>query len=161
MVVAHADRHLHETDAIEILHMDRVRVISVLRVITAHEQEIGETERGGTEQVGLQRDAVPVTSGDLDDGLHAGFADQQRIRDGGHRHDAAVAVGDVDGVDGAREDAGPPFHRRRRCALGRVELRGHDELALPEERCQVAQMKNDLSISREVALAGRPSLIFP
>ncbi len=94
-------------------------------------------------------------------GAYPKISDEHRGRDRGHRHDAAVAVGDVDGVDGALQDARPSLHGRSGCALGGVEFGGHDELALPEERCQVAQMKNDLSISREVALTGRPSLIFP
>ena len=161
MLVAHGDGHLHQADPVEILHVHGVRMVPVLRVIAAHEQEVGKAERGGAEQIGLQRDAIAIAPGDLDDRFDAGIADQQGGGDRGHRGNAAIAVGDVDGVDAPLEHAGAPLYDLAGRALGRVELGGHHELALPEERCQVAQIKTTSPYSREVALTGRPSLIFP
>src|SRR5206468_174903 len=154
VLVAHGDGHLHETDPVAVLHVPGVGMVPVLRVVATHEQEVREAERARPEQVGLQRDAVPIAPRDLDDRLDAGLTDEQRRRDRGHRRDAAVAVRDVDGVDAPFEQAGASFDDLAGRALGRIELGGHDELTLPEERCQVAQIKTTSPYSREVALYG-------
>ena len=41
-LVAHGDGHLDETDTVEIFHMYGVGMIPVLRVVSAHEQEVVE-----------------------------------------------------------------------------------------------------------------------
>ena len=161
MLVAHGDGHLHQADAVEILHVHRVGMVPVLRIIAAHEEEVGKAERGRAEQVGLQCDAVAIASGDLDDGLDAGLADQQGGRDRGHRGDAAIAIRDVHGVDAPLEHAGATLHDLAGRALGRVELGGHDELALPEKRCQVAQQKRPLPIQEKSPLRVDPLSSFP
>ena len=123
-------------------------MIAGLRIVAAHEHEVLDAERGRTEQVGLQRDAVAVASGDLDDRIEAGLAHDHRSRQRGHRDDRAVAVGDVDRVDGIAQRVRPAAHDGSRGGLWWIELGRDDELASTQKLA-------------ERAYRSTASLIFP
>ena len=52
-MIAHADGHLHEADAVEIFDVDRVGVIALLRIVPAHEHEVLNADRHRAQQISL------------------------------------------------------------------------------------------------------------
>lgn len=53
----------------------------------------------GSEQVGLQGDAIAIAAGELPDRLDAGIEQQPTDRQAAHPHHRPAAVGDIDGMD--------------------------------------------------------------
>ncbi len=73
-------------------------MVTELRVITGHDQDVPDAEGGRPEQVGLQRDAVTVPAGHLHDRLEPRGQHGQAARPAGQPHVGALVVGDVDRV---------------------------------------------------------------
>ena len=73
-------------------------------------------QRGGADQIALQRDAVAVAAGELQDRLDAGLDQHRRGGDRAEMRARAGAVGDVDGVGQAleRQRLGEQIAARRR-----------------------------------------------
>ncbi len=128
-VVADHPRGLGERARIEIEHRLGVRLVASLGIVAAQQQQIADAEGGCTHQVALERNAVTVAAGELEDRLDAGL-DEQRGRCG-RRHVGAGTrtVGHVDGVGDAaqrqctREEVFRVARRRRH------DLGGHHESA--------------------------------
>ena len=128
-VVADRARRFGERARIEIEHRLGVALIAGGRIITAQQQQVAHPERGGAHQLALERDAVAVAAGELEDRLDPGADQQRRRRKGAHMGAGAGAVGDVDGVRKAAqrqrlgdEIIGIAGHRRH-------HLGGDDETA--------------------------------
>ena len=83
----------------------RLRVVARLHAVAGQAQHVAHAHRRGAQDVALDRDAVAVAAGDLHD-RRVADARQERA-DGEARHVAvgAAAVGRVDRVDVAVEDA--------------------------------------------------------
>ena len=105
---------------IEIEHRLGIGLIAGARIVAAQHQQIAHADRRRAQQVALQRDAVAVAAGELEDRLDPCSTSSRRR---GHRAEMrprAGAVGDVDGVGQAleRQRLGEQFvavggHRRR------------------------------------------------
>jgi hypothetical protein len=62
---------------------------------TGEAEDVVHPPAGGEEQVGLERHAVPVSAGHLQDGLTAVLLDEQAAAQGGVAHHRTLVVGDV------------------------------------------------------------------
>ena len=102
-------------------------------------------------EIGLERDAVAVAPGHLDDRLESGLADDDRRGYRGHRRDRAIAVSDVHRVDKTLEHTRAPAHDARRGGLGWIELGRDDELATTKK----------LLVKVPLIVGRTASLIFP
>src|SRR5256885_5483458 len=76
-----------------------VGLVAELRVVAAHRENIAYAERRGAEQLGLQRNAVPVATGDLQNGLDAASHQEVRRRETRHVRSRSRAVGHIDRCD--------------------------------------------------------------
>ena len=70
-LVAQPARGFQQLPRIEIEHRLGVGLIAGRRIVAAQDQQIAHAGRGGGEQLALQRDAVAVTAGELQDRLDA------------------------------------------------------------------------------------------
>src|SRR5215831_3505853 len=82
-LVAHGPGGPHELDAVEVEHRLGAGMVAEPRVVAGHQHHVGDAEGGGGQQIGLERDAVAVTAGDLHDRFDAR----------GQREEAARPVG--------------------------------------------------------------------
>src|SRR5438445_7565053 len=159
-LIAHPHGHLQEADPVEVLDIHRVRVIPLLRIVPAHEDEVLYADRHRAEHIGLQRDPIPIAASDLHDRLDAGRPNDRGGRDRGHRHHRAVAVGDVDRVDDALQRLAAPADDVRRGAFGRVQLGRDDELARSQQARERTQRKRPLLFCERSSSSVEPP-IFP
>ena len=120
--------------AVEVVHRLRVGLVAGLRIVAGEHQDVADAERCGAEDVALQREAVAVAAGHLEDRLDAVLNQEVRGGEAGQVHLGARAVGDVD-------RGGEAFQRQRAAQeLGRVgrdrrrDLRGDDEIAAAQPR---------------------------
>ena len=128
-LVAQVARHRGQGRRIDVEHRLGVGLVAGLGVVAGEAQQVAHAAGGGAHQLALQRDAVAVAAGELEDRLDA-FAREHRRRDRRRQMRArAGAVGDVDGVGEtaqrqglAQEIIGIARDRRR-------DLGGDDELA--------------------------------
>ena len=150
--VAQPARGLDQRGRIDVEHRLGVGLVAGFRIVAGEEEEVADAERGGAHHLALQRDAVLVAAGDLQDRL-----DLHADEDGGgrkrrHMGAGAGAVGDVDRV-------GEPLQRRRLAAqvlrVGRHrrgDFRGHDEPAGPHPLFERAQAGACLVVHRHVSV---------
>ncbi|OGA13231.1 MAG: hypothetical protein A3D95_05000 [Betaproteobacteria bacterium RIFCSPHIGHO2_12_FULL_69_13] len=131
-------RHFQETAGVEVVHRLRVRLVSGHRLVAAEHQHVADAERRGAQQVALQRDAVAVAAGHLQDRLDPGAREEIRADQAGQVCLRARAVGDV-------HRGRQPFQRcRAGDELGRVgrdgrsDFGGDDEVAAAQPRLQIA-----------------------
>src|SRR5205814_1391408 len=61
MAIPQTRRHPQKTDAVEVLHVHRVRMAALLGIVAAHEHEVLDAEGCCSENIGLKRDAVAVS----------------------------------------------------------------------------------------------------
>ena len=66
--------------AVDVEHRLGVGLVAGLRVVAGEQQQIADAERGRAHQLALQRDAVLVAAGDLQDRLDAGAEQEGRPR---------------------------------------------------------------------------------
>jgi hypothetical protein len=130
-------RRLGERARVEIEHGLGIRLIAGGRIVAAQQQEVPHPERGGAHQLALERNAVTVAAGQLEDRLDPGTDQQRRRRQGAHMGAGAGPIGDVDGIRQAAqrqrlcgEVIGIARHRRR-------HLGGDDESAGREALRQI------------------------
>jgi hypothetical protein len=116
----------------------RIRLVPELRVVAAQRENIAYAERGGAEELGLQRDAVAVATGDLQNGFDAASHQEVRRRQAGHVGLRSRAVGHIDrGDEPAQcervidEFGGIGGHRRGK-------LGGDDETSVPQVPLELA-----------------------
>ena len=57
----------------------------------------------GAQQIGLERDAISIPTGKLQDWLQAGIQQQATDRKTAHPHDRTTAIGHVDGMNAATQ----------------------------------------------------------
>ena len=101
--VADADRGRDQRAGIEIEHRLGVGLVAGGRIVAAQHQEIADAERGGAEQVALQRQAVAVAAGQLEHRLDAVLPQDRRRGERAQMRTRAGAVGDIDGIGQALE----------------------------------------------------------
>ena len=131
-VVAQPPRGLEQRFRIDVEHRLGIGLVAGFRVVAGEHQDVADAERGGAHQFALQRDAVLVAAGDLQDRLDAGAEKDRRGRERAHVGAGAGAVGDIDRI-------GEPAQRRRLAQQvlrvagdRRGDLRGHDKAARPQ-----------------------------
>jgi hypothetical protein len=127
-LVAHGAGGPHELDAVEVEHRLGVGVVAEPRVIAGHQEQIADAQRGGGQQIGLQRDAVAVAAGDLHDRFDARGQREEAPRPVGQPHVRALAVGDVDRVHPAPQRLNLAAHRLRVGSPRRADFGGHRRL---------------------------------
>jgi len=107
-------------------------------VVAGEEEHVARAERGGAEQVRLQREPVAVAARQLHDGRDAAPGDESAHRE---RRDVRVRrgiVGAVRGVDDSAERLGEPAHFARVRAVRGLHLDGDRELARAQQRLETA-----------------------
>jgi len=72
-------------------------------MIPGEQQQIFDAEGGRSEQVGLQRHAVAVPAGHLQDGLNAALMEQRRHHQRRHAHIGPLIIRHIDGNHFRRE----------------------------------------------------------
>ena len=83
---------------IDVEHRLGVGLIAGFRIVTGEKEEITDAERGRPHQFALQRDAVFIAAGDLENRFDAGADQEARGRERAHMRPRAGPVGDVDRV---------------------------------------------------------------
>ena len=73
-------------------------LISCLDRITGEAKEIANTERMGTEQIRLQRDAIAIPPSHLQHRLESCIQEKPADRHTVHPHHRTASIGDVDGL---------------------------------------------------------------
>jgi hypothetical protein len=116
------------------------RVVAGSGMIAGHHQDVRNAERGGAEQVGLQRDAVAVPAGHLHDRLKPGGQRGQAARPAGQPHAGALVVSDVGGVDPVPQQRGRRRDRRGTRSARRTDLGRHRETARGQPLAQAHQL---------------------
>ncbi len=134
-------RCLHERGGVDVKNRLGLGMVSGLRVVAGQEEDVPDAEEGGPEEVRLQREAVAVATGDLEDRVRPGVQHRLGHRQGAGPHDGAGAVGDVDRVH-------QPLHPRHRSQdlgevgpLGRVDLHRHQERLAAELRLEALGLR--------------------
>ena len=120
--VAHTRGDLDELHRIDVIDPASFGMIAGGHIVAAHQHDVADAERRGTQQVRLQGEPVPVADRQLHDGLDP-FLHQQVGR-GQRRHVdvRAGVVGAVDGVDISAERARLPLDTRRGRIARRFQL---------------------------------------
>ena len=70
-VVAQAPRGFDQRSGIDVEHRLGVGLIAGLGIVAGEQQKVTDAERGGAHQVALEREAVSVAAGELQDRLDA------------------------------------------------------------------------------------------
>ena len=104
-------------------------MVACLHAIARQAQHIADAHRGGTEDVALDTDAVPVTTRDLHDRRVARAGQERTHAHARHVTVGAAAVGRVDRIHIAVEDACAGVDLVRISGIGRCELGRHREAA--------------------------------
>ena len=122
----------------DIEHRLGVGLVAGLRVVAGEQEQVANAECGGAHHLALQRDAVFVAAGDLQDRLDARANEQARRGQRAHMRARPGAVGDIDRIGEALDPrgllqkfGGVAGHRRR-------QFGGHDETALTQAVLQGA-----------------------
>ena len=129
VLVAHGAQGPQQLDTVQVEHWLGLGMVTDLRVIARHHQDVADAERGCAEQVGLQRDAVAVPARHLHDGLEPGGQRGQAAGPAGQPHVRALIVGDVGGVDPVAQPRSHLRDRGRARPARRADLRGDREAA--------------------------------
>ena len=119
-----------------------LRVVARARVVPSHDEQVLEPQRPGREQVGLERQPVPVAAGLLEDRLDTHVEHDARGRQAGEVQAGALVVGDVDRVAHRREHLDRAAHGVQVGSERRRDLARDDEAARVE---RVAQAAHDAS----------------
>ncbi len=109
-LIAHRPRRPQQLHGVEVEHAARFGMIAELLMIAGQEQHVGDAERGGAEQIGLQRQAVAIAALQLHHRLDVFFEREHAAGQTREPHHRALIVGDVGGVD--------PVVQRARAACG-------------------------------------------
>ena len=96
--IAHPDRGFDQRAGVEIEHRLGVGLIAGARIVAAQHQEVADAERRRADQIALQREAVAVAAGQLQDRLDAVLVQDRRSGERAEMRARAGPVGDVDGV---------------------------------------------------------------
>jgi hypothetical protein len=129
MVVTHGAQRPQQLHAVQVEYRLGRRVVTELRVVAGHHQDVADAEGRRPEQVGLQRDAVAVPAGHLHDRLQPGGHRGQAARPAGQPHIRALVIGDIDGIDPVPQQRGRLVDRADARPAGRAYLRGDREAA--------------------------------
>ena len=109
-----------------------IGLIAGFGVVAREHQDVTDAERGGAHQLALQRDAVLVAAGDLQNRLDAGVDEDYRGRQRGHMGAGAGTVGDIDRIGEAAQRGCLAQQVLRVAGDRRGHFRGHDEPARPQ-----------------------------
>src|SRR5512136_751580 len=98
-------------------------------IISGETKDILDAEDVGAEEVGLQRDAVAVPAGHLQNWLQPPLFEKATASQGTQSHHRALLVSHVHGIDSPREACSILLHAADVHALWRSDLACHHELA--------------------------------
>src|SRR5262249_15853451 len=135
-LVAQLARHGRQRGRIDVEHRLGLRLVAGLRVVTGEAQEVVHATGGGAHEIGLQRNAVAIAAGELEDGRDTRAREQGRRDRGGEVRAGAGAVGDVDGVRQAGKRLRLAQQVVRVARDRRRDLGGDDELPRAQQRFQ-------------------------
>ena len=94
-VVAHHPGHPEQLSAVQVEDRLGLRVVALPGIVAGHQHHVRDAQRRGGQQLGLQRDPVPVPAGQLHDGLDPGVQRGQAAGPARHPGRGARVVGDV------------------------------------------------------------------
>ncbi len=117
----------------DVEHRLGVGLVAGLRVVAGQDQQVVHPGRRRAHQIGLQRNAIAVAAGELQDRLDAVLHHERRCNGGGQVRAGARPVGDVDRVRQALERQRLRQHVLRVERNGRRDLGGDHELARAQE----------------------------
>ena len=156
-VVAQPLRGFEQRFGVDIEHRLGIGLIAGFRVVAGEHQDVADAERRGAHQFALQRDAVLVAAGDLQDRLDAGAEKDVCGRERAHMGAGAGAIGEIDRI-------GEPAQRRRLAQQvlrvagdRRGDLRGHDKAARPASRSEKLRGRGELPSVMANSLPGYAS----
>jgi len=127
--VADRTRRLGECSRVKIEHRLGVRLIAGGWIIAAQQEEVSHPECGGAHQLALERDAITVAAGQLQNRLDPGGDEQRRRGRCAHVGVGAGAVSDIDGVRKSAQRQRPGSEVVGIAGHRRHHLGGHDEAA--------------------------------
>ena len=118
---------MEQGDAVQVEDGLGLGMVAQLGMVAGEAEDVVDAEVGGAEQVGLQRHAVPVAAGHLEDGVQPGVLQGLAGGQGAQTHDGGLVVRHVHGGDAAEI-----FLRFRDQAfdvesLGRTNFGGNDK----------------------------------
>ena len=127
----HLARDLDELRRVQVEDALRLGMIPAARIVPGHDQYVLQPQRPRGEQVTLERQAVPVTTGLLEDGLApvAVIEHHARCRQRTQVQRRALVVGDIERVTDRRQFLHARKHRRVVRAVRRCDLARDHELA--------------------------------
>ena len=125
----------------QIEHRLRVGMIPDVHRVAAEHEQVPRAEGPPTQQVGRDRQSVPISADELERGLGAGLANEAGARQRRHVRRRNRIVGDVDGVDVAHQPPSRLANLRAVSGAGRHDLTGDDELAGLQECGETASLR--------------------
>ena len=129
MLIAQRARGFQQRQRIQIKHRQGLRMVARLHAIARQAQQVADSHGGTAQDVALDGDAVLVPAGDLHHRCVAHPGEERAHGETRHVAVGATAVGGVDGVHLAVENAGAPVDVLRIGRVGRRELAGDRELS--------------------------------
>ena len=103
--VAQPGRERDQVARLQIEHRLCIRLIALGRIVAAQHQKVAHAERHRAQKVALQRDAIAIAAGELQDRLDALLDHDRGRRERAHMRVRTGAVGDVDRVGEAFQRA--------------------------------------------------------
>ena len=134
---------MEQRHGVQIEHRLGLGMVAQLGVVAGQAQNVVDAQHGGAQQVGLQRDAVAVAAGQLEDGGKPRVLQHLAGGQTAQPHDGGLVIGHVDVVD-----AGEVFLRLLHQtvdvdALGRADLGGNDEFTVMKQICNFHSITPD------------------
>ena len=87
---------MQQRHRVEVEHGLCLRMVAQLRVVAGEAQNVVDAEHSGAQKVGLERDAVAVAAGQLEDGGKACVLEDLAGGKTAQTHDGRLVIGDVD-----------------------------------------------------------------
>ena len=125
----------------QVEHRFRVGMITDVHRVPAEDQEVPSAERPASEEVGRDRQPIPIAADELEGRLGARLVDEASARQRRHVRRRRRVVGDVHGVHIADESPRGLTNRRAVTGARRYDLAREDELAGVEQRGQPAPVR--------------------
>ena len=127
--LAHGVQQRH---GIQVEHGLGTGVVAHLGVVAGEAQDVVNAQHGGTQQLGLQGDAVAVPAGQLQNGGQSGVLQGHTHRQAAHTHDGGLVIGDIDSGNIAEVFLGLGQQVVNVDALGGAYFGGHNKFAIVE-----------------------------
>ena len=113
---------MQQGDGVQIKHRLGLGMVTQLGVVAGEAQNVVNAQHGGAQQIGLQGDAVPVTAGQLEDGVQARVLQHLTGSQRTQTHDGGLVISDVYEVDAGQVLLGLFHHAVNMNSFGRADL---------------------------------------